>query len=139
MAEIPPAAGQPYKVVMPKLGLIMTEANLLEWFKSDGDRVEKGEMLFSFESDKSVVEIESPARRNRTDPGRSRHHRRGPNADRTNLSRRARNCSSVGCPCCQDRGHEQVSMVVDTPTMESQVGGLRATPKARKLARTPSR
>jgi pyruvate dehydrogenase E2 component (dihydrolipoamide acetyltransferase) len=52
---------QPYQVVMPKLGLIMTEANLLEWFKADGDKIEKGETLFSFESDKSVVEIESPA------------------------------------------------------------------------------
>jgi len=39
----------------------MTEANLLEWFKKDGERVEKGELLFSFESDKSVVEIEAPA------------------------------------------------------------------------------
>lgn len=52
---------QPYQVVMPKLGLIMTEANLMEWFKSDGEPVEKGETLFSFESDKSLVEIESPA------------------------------------------------------------------------------
>jgi pyruvate dehydrogenase E2 component (dihydrolipoamide acetyltransferase) len=49
------------KVVMPKLGLIMTEANLLEWHKSDGEYVNKGEPLFSFESDKSAIEIESPA------------------------------------------------------------------------------
>ncbi len=52
---------EPYEVVMPKLGLIMTEANLLEWHKADGEFVQKGEPLFSFESDKSVVEIESPA------------------------------------------------------------------------------
>lgn len=50
-----------YQVVMPKLGLIMTEANLLEWHKADGEFVRKGETLFSFESDKSVVEIEAPA------------------------------------------------------------------------------
>ena len=49
-----------YQVVMPKLGLIMTEANLLEWFKKDGEKVQKGEPLFSFESDKSAVEIEAP-------------------------------------------------------------------------------
>jgi pyruvate dehydrogenase E2 component (dihydrolipoamide acetyltransferase) len=55
------AKTQPYQVVMPKLGLIMTEANLLEWYKADGEKIEKGEPLFSFESDKSVVEIESPA------------------------------------------------------------------------------
>jgi len=46
---------------MPKLGLIMTEANLLEWYKKDGEFVKKGEPLFSFESDKSAIEIESPA------------------------------------------------------------------------------
>ena len=50
-----------YQVVMPKLGLIMTEANLLEWFKKDGEWIQKGEPLFSFESDKSAVEIEAPA------------------------------------------------------------------------------
>lgn len=50
-----------YQVVMPKLGLIMTEANLLEWFKEDGEWIQKGEPLFSFESDKSAVEIEAPA------------------------------------------------------------------------------
>jgi pyruvate dehydrogenase E2 component (dihydrolipoamide acetyltransferase) len=59
--DIPMTEKKPYQVVMPKLGLIMTEANLLEWFKKDGERVEKGELLFSFESDKSVVEIEAPA------------------------------------------------------------------------------
>lgn len=61
MVENQQTGKAPYQVVMPKLGLIMTEANLLEWFKSDGDQVRKGENLFSFESDKSVVEIESPA------------------------------------------------------------------------------
>jgi pyruvate dehydrogenase E2 component (dihydrolipoamide acetyltransferase) len=52
---------KPFEVVMPKLGLIMTEANLMEWHKQDGDWVQKGEPLFSFESDKSAVEIEAPA------------------------------------------------------------------------------
>jgi pyruvate dehydrogenase E2 component (dihydrolipoamide acetyltransferase) len=51
---------KPFEVVMPKLGLIMTEANLMEWHKQDGEWVQKGEPLFSFESDKSAVEIEAP-------------------------------------------------------------------------------
>jgi len=47
---------------MPKLGLTMTEATLIEWLKADGDLVKKGELLFVLESEKSTLEIESPAR-----------------------------------------------------------------------------
>jgi pyruvate dehydrogenase E2 component (dihydrolipoamide acetyltransferase) len=50
-----------YQVVMPKLGLTMTEATLAEWLKADGDTVEKGEVLFVLESEKSALEIEAPA------------------------------------------------------------------------------
>lgn len=49
-----------YQVVMPKLGLTMTEATLVEWLKADGDLVEKGEPLFVLESEKSALEIEAP-------------------------------------------------------------------------------
>jgi pyruvate dehydrogenase E2 component (dihydrolipoamide acetyltransferase) len=57
MAEAKPTL----QVVMPKLGLTMTEATLVEWLKAEGDQVEKGEPLFVLESDKSMLEIESPA------------------------------------------------------------------------------
>ncbi|MGQ9516940.1 MAG: dihydrolipoamide acetyltransferase family protein [Anaerolineae bacterium] len=50
-----------YTVLMPKLGLTMTEAKLVKWHKDEGSRVEKGEPLFTLESEKSVLEIESPA------------------------------------------------------------------------------
>jgi pyruvate dehydrogenase E2 component (dihydrolipoamide acetyltransferase) len=46
---------------MPKLGLTMTEATLIEWLKADGDAVQKGEPLFTLESEKSTLEIEAPA------------------------------------------------------------------------------
>lgn len=49
-----------YEVVMPKLGLIMTQAQLMEWHKPDGELAVKGEPLFSLESDKSEIEIEAP-------------------------------------------------------------------------------
>ena len=45
---------------MPKLGLTMTEATLAEWLKREGDRVEAGEALFVFETDKSTLEFEAP-------------------------------------------------------------------------------
>ena len=55
------AEGKTYQVVMPKLGMIMEQAVLTEWHKQDGEPVSKGEPLFSLESDKSTIEIESPA------------------------------------------------------------------------------
>lgn len=50
-----------YEVVMPKLGLIMSEALLVEWYQQEGAWVESGEPLFALESDKSTLEIEAPA------------------------------------------------------------------------------
>jgi len=50
-----------YQIVMPKLGLTMTEATLVDWLKADGDPVKKGEPLFVLESEKSTLEIEAPA------------------------------------------------------------------------------
>ena len=49
------------QIVMPKLGLTMTEATLTEWHKAEGDEVKQGEILFEFESDKAVLEFECPA------------------------------------------------------------------------------
>jgi pyruvate/2-oxoglutarate dehydrogenase complex dihydrolipoamide acyltransferase (E2) component len=49
------------EVLMPKLGFSMDEGVLSEWLVSDGSLVEKGQMLYSLESDKSVQEIESPS------------------------------------------------------------------------------
>lgn len=49
------------KVVMPKLGLNAQEGLLVEWFKSEGDLVLKGEPLFSLETEKTTMESEAPA------------------------------------------------------------------------------
>jgi pyruvate/2-oxoglutarate dehydrogenase complex dihydrolipoamide acyltransferase (E2) component len=48
-------------VLLPKLGFSMNEGTVAEWLSSDGSEVKQGEPLFSLESEKSVVEIESPA------------------------------------------------------------------------------
>jgi pyruvate dehydrogenase E2 component (dihydrolipoamide acetyltransferase) len=50
-----------YPVVMPRLGLTMTEARITEWLKSEGAWVEKGSPLFVLEHEKATLEIESPA------------------------------------------------------------------------------
>jgi len=50
-----------YQVVMPRLGLTMTEGKIIEWVKADGEWANKGETLFIIENEKSTVEIEAPA------------------------------------------------------------------------------
>ena len=49
------------KIVMPKLGLTMTEGTLTRWLKTVGEPVKQGEIIFEFESEKSVMEYEAPA------------------------------------------------------------------------------
>jgi len=46
---------------MPKLGMDMEEGIITRWLKAEGDTVEKGEALAEIETDKSSVEVESPA------------------------------------------------------------------------------
>ncbi len=46
-------------VVMPQLGLTMTEGSVSEWLKKPGDPVRKGEMLFVVSTDKADMEVES--------------------------------------------------------------------------------
>jgi pyruvate dehydrogenase E2 component (dihydrolipoamide acetyltransferase) len=47
-------------VVMPALEMAQETGKLLSWRKQEGDRVTKGEPLLEVETDKAVVEIESP-------------------------------------------------------------------------------
>ena len=47
------------KVIMPKQGLQMTEGTIISWLKKEGDRVNEGESLFSMETDKLTIDIES--------------------------------------------------------------------------------
>lgn len=50
-----------YQVVMPRLGLTMKEGKIVEWYKQDGEFVDKGEPLFAIENEKASLDIESPA------------------------------------------------------------------------------
>ena len=47
-------------VMMPKLGLTMTEGTIEKWLKQEGDRVEKGEPLVCILTEKISYEYESP-------------------------------------------------------------------------------
>jgi len=45
---------------MPKLGYVQEEGRVLKWYKKEGERVEKGEILVEVESEKIVKELEAP-------------------------------------------------------------------------------
>jgi len=48
------------EIRMPKIGLTMKEGKVVEWRKKEGDRVEKGEIVFVFETEKTTFEVEAP-------------------------------------------------------------------------------
>jgi pyruvate dehydrogenase E2 component (dihydrolipoamide acetyltransferase) len=50
----------PISVVMPALEMAQETGTLIAWRKKEGDSVRKGELLLDVETDKAVMEIESP-------------------------------------------------------------------------------
>lgn len=53
MAELVP-------VLLPKWGMNMVEATVVEWLKAVGDRVEAGEPLVGVETDKVEATVDAP-------------------------------------------------------------------------------
>lgn len=49
----------PVDVIMPKLGLTMTEGVLTLWLVPDGANVNKGQSIFEIETDKAVIEAQA--------------------------------------------------------------------------------
>lgn len=47
------------EVVMPKLGLTMTEGKIVNWHKEVGDEIAKGEVIFEVETEKITNEVEA--------------------------------------------------------------------------------
>lgn len=48
-------------IVMPKMGLTMTEGTISNWRKQEGDIIKKGEIIFDVETDKLTNEYDSKA------------------------------------------------------------------------------
>lgn len=53
-----PAGGQP--ILLPHGDLTVSEATVVRWIKDEGDKVAKGEGVVEVETDKAVLEVESP-------------------------------------------------------------------------------
>src|SRR5260370_3116391 len=48
-------------VILPALGMSQDTGKIIQWLKSEGEQVVKGEPLVEIETDKATVEIEAPA------------------------------------------------------------------------------
>jgi pyruvate/2-oxoglutarate dehydrogenase complex dihydrolipoamide acyltransferase (E2) component len=49
------------EILMPKLGLTMTEGTIEQWLKKEGEPVAEGERLFSVATDKLTNDVEADA------------------------------------------------------------------------------
>jgi pyruvate dehydrogenase E2 component (dihydrolipoamide acetyltransferase) len=49
------------QVIMPKTGAEMEEGKIVSWKKQPGERIKTGEILLDIETDKAVMDVESPA------------------------------------------------------------------------------
>ena len=47
------------EIVMPRLGQEMTKGTIVEWYKKEGDRIDKGEPLFLVDTEKATMDVES--------------------------------------------------------------------------------
>lgn len=47
------------EVTMPRLGEEMIEGAIIQWFKREGEKVNKGESLFLVETGKAAIEVEA--------------------------------------------------------------------------------
>jgi pyruvate dehydrogenase E2 component (dihydrolipoamide acetyltransferase) len=50
-----------HEVKLPQMGQSVEEASIVQWLKSEGDKVERGEPIVSIQTDKAEIECESPA------------------------------------------------------------------------------
>jgi len=48
-----------YDILLPKLGQTVEESRIVEWLKAEGDAVDRGEVLFTAETDKAVLDVEA--------------------------------------------------------------------------------
>ncbi len=48
-----------FPLTIPKLGLTMTDCTLVSWLKENGDKVSKGEIIYTIETDKIATDVEA--------------------------------------------------------------------------------
>jgi pyruvate dehydrogenase E2 component (dihydrolipoamide acetyltransferase) len=119
------------EVILPKMGQTMEEGTIIEWVKKEGDPVERGDLLFVFESDKATLEVEATAqgflRKILVPVGKT-----VPILTVVALITRTADEDIEGY---QAEGPEVQRMEAQVPALEPAAGRTLASPRARKLAR----
>lgn len=130
------------KIVMPKTGAEMIEGRIMAWRKSEGEPVRKGEVLLEIETDKAVMEVESPA----SGILLKRLHAEGQTVPATCLiavlgdgSEAAEQIgefiqSEAAPPLPQPQAASAGAEVLPTPFSPPATGRIKASPLARRLA-----
>ena len=133
----------PVEILMPKLGLTMTEGKIIEWRKNEGDQVNVGEIIFVLETEKVVHEVESPAEGILGRIVAAQEETVPVGAIVAFLLKPGETADAIpaGPPpaaAVESAGEAQPSPVVESqpsPVTQSTGGRVRATPLAKKMAR----
>ena len=131
------------EVILPKLGQTMEFGTIIEWLKQEGDQVQRGEVLFTVESDKATLEVESPTKgylRKILVPAGEEHPVLIPVALITKEADEDISGYESQVPGSKLQVVEQSSALVPEPgTLEpetsNRAGRIFSSPRARKLAR----
>ena len=128
------------EVILPKVDMDMTTGVISKWHVKNGDSVKKGQVLFDMETDKSAIEIDAPA-----------------DGTINNIETETGKPTNIGAIVAMiyAAGEAVTAIVHPTPVIPAQagihpspvvamdsrlrgnddLGGIRATPLARRLAR----
>lgn len=130
------------KILMPKTGAEMEEGRIMVWRRSAGEPVRKGEVLLEIETDKAIMDVESPA----SGILLRRLHAQGQTVPATALiavlgdgSETAEQIddfmqSEVATPLSQPRPVSAGAEVLPPPATPPATGRIKASPLARRLA-----
>ncbi|MBA4096664.1 MAG: acetoin dehydrogenase dihydrolipoyllysine-residue acetyltransferase subunit [Rhodospirillum sp.] len=119
---------------LPRLGETMEEGRIVTWLKQPGDRFKRGEILLEVETDKTVVEV--PALQ---DGVMVRHL--AAEADMIPVDAPIARIEVASAPAASAAPKQAAKPVATVPAPAPQAtpspsnGGLRASPRARRLAR----
>lgn len=125
------------EVILPRVDMDMTTGRLTRWFVAEGAFVEKGQPLFEIETDKAAMEIEAAVsgilRAVLAEPG----DELPVGTVVALIVQPGEAFSAPGAPSAAvERVVEDISLAQARPRIEPSVDAdLRATPKARRLAR----
>jgi pyruvate dehydrogenase E2 component (dihydrolipoamide acetyltransferase) len=116
----------PVEVILPRVDMDMERGKLTQWFAAEGESVAKGQPLFEIETDKAAMEVDAPAggvlRRVSAKPG-----------DTLPVG------AIIGWIYAEGEIAGEAAKLAPrplaVPLLAGDGRGLRATPKARRLAR----